>query len=102
MIHRRETQQQLNLQILICFGYKISYVNRHMLTVHRVICVSLSDVRNFAMVFKKRNSEVRCLFFFFFRKVCFTNAANLSVAEKHMSLKTGENLSLLDKFHIVL
>lgn len=66
MIHIVETQQQLNLQILICFGYKISYVNRHMLTVHRVICVSLSDVRNFAMIFLKRNSEVRCLFFIFF------------------------------------
>lgn len=73
-----------------------------MLTVHRVICVSLSDVRNFAMIFLKRNSEVRWLFFFsFFCKVCFTNAANLSVAEKDLSLKTGENLSLLEKFNIV-
>lgn len=42
----------------ICFGYKIPYVNRHMLTVHRVICVSLLDVRNFA-IFKERNSQVR-------------------------------------------
>lgn len=72
-----------------------------MLTVHRVICVSLPDVRNFAMIFKKRNSEVRCFFFFFFRKVCFTNAANLTVAEKDLPLKTGENLSLLEKFHKV-
>lgn len=72
-----------------------------MLTVHKVICVSLSDVRNFAMIFLKRNSEVRWFFFFFFRKVCFTNAANLSVAEKDLSLKTGENRSLLEKFHIV-
>lgn len=45
-------------RILICFGYKIPYVNRHMLTVHRVICVSLPDVRNFA-IFKERNSQVR-------------------------------------------
>ena len=88
-----ETQQQLNLQILICFGYKISYVNRHMLTVHRVICVSLFDVRNSATIFKERNWEVRW-FFFLFHKGCFTNAANLSVAEEGLSLKPGETPSL--------
>lgn len=39
-----------------------------MLAVHRVICVSLFDVRNFATIFKERNSEVRWFFFFFLLK----------------------------------
>lgn len=64
-----------------------------MLTVHRVICVSLFDVRNFATIFKERNSEVRWGFFHF-HKGCFINAVNLNVAEKSLSLKPGENLSL--------
>lgn len=51
-----------------------------MLTVHRVICVSLFDVRNFATIFKERNSEVRLFFFsFLLHKGSFTSTANLEI-----------------------